>query len=452
MIKYPLIILIFGVCLSFLVEIKTFEDSIEGDRQALMDLYEATGGTGWHNDSGWGSGNPDNSWHGIEVDGQGRVVEVNLRSNGLQGELPESLGNLTKVTYFNVKQNRLSGTLPWNGIGNMTSLQYLLLNGRTVDPRPNEAYHHPGKDLSGSYSDERTNDFTGSMGAQVGNLSNLIHLELMGVNSDHTGLTGPIPKEIGKLTKLEGLFLSYNSFDSLPTSMSNLTNLYQFGIIESKLTGELPSWIANWTKLKYLLIEDNGFSGSIPDLSNLSDLQAFIAKKNAFTGEIPRYFFDGTMPKINMVDLGFNELTGTLPEFGTPNNLKALQLDGNQLTGKVPESVKNIDSIKNFGLGWNNLEGQIPDLSNLHQLRYLRANDNNFTGAPPMVDTSNGDLQFIHLQENNLSGEVPKDLSKLAYLPKFKEIDLRNNNFSDSDVELLMEELTKMGKTDLLRY
>ncbi|NIT59984.1 MAG: hypothetical protein GWN00_28320, partial [Aliifodinibius sp.] len=394
-----------------------YANSVEGDRRALMDLYEATGGTGWANDSGWGSGNPSGSWYGIEVNGNGRVVRVDLRGNNLSGNLPETLGNLTKVQYFNVKQNRLSGELPWSGIGNMISLRHLLLNGRTVDPDPASSAHHPGKDLSGSYSDERTNDFTGQMGAEVGNLSNLEQLELMGVNSEHTGLTGAVPEEIGNLTNLEGLYLDFNSFSSFPSTMGNLTNLYQFGMNNNGLEGTLPSWIGNWTKLRFLWFEDNNFTGSIPDLSNLVNLEIFVAKKNNFSGEIPGWMFDGTLPHINLVDLAWNGFTGTLPEFGKPNNLKALQVDGNDLTGEVPTSVSNIANIKNFGLGWNQLEGEIPDLSHMHQLRYLRANDNNFTGDPPMVDTTNEDLQFIDLRNNQMSKEVTSELAEVGNLP-----------------------------------
>ena len=44
-------------------------DSVEGDRRALVDLYNATNGDNWDNNSGWLNGNPSNNWHGIEVDG-----------------------------------------------------------------------------------------------------------------------------------------------------------------------------------------------------------------------------------------------------------------------------------------------------------------------------------------------------------------------------------------------
>ncbi|MDR8390253.1 fibronectin type III domain-containing protein, partial [Aliifodinibius sp. S!AR15-10] len=136
--------------------------SVAGDRQALMDLYNATDGDGWKNNSGWGSGDPSDSWHGVKVDANGRVVRLDLWKNGLEGTLPASIGNLTKLTYLNVKGNRLTGDIP-SEIGNMTSLEWLILSGRNhlqngnpVKEPPqdlNEPYH-PGKYNSA------TNDFT----------------------------------------------------------------------------------------------------------------------------------------------------------------------------------------------------------------------------------------------------------------------------------------------------
>ncbi|MDR8394690.1 hypothetical protein NC796_26365, partial [Aliifodinibius sp. S!AR15-10] len=138
------------------------QNSVAGDRQALMDLYNATGGSSWKNDSGWGSGDPSDSWHGVKVDADGRVIRLDLWKNGLEGSLPASIGNLTKLTYLNVKGNRLTGDIP-SEIGNMTSLEWLILSGRNhlqngnpVKEPPqdlNEPYH-PGKYNSA------TNDFT----------------------------------------------------------------------------------------------------------------------------------------------------------------------------------------------------------------------------------------------------------------------------------------------------
>ncbi|PAU92838.1 hypothetical protein CK503_14210, partial [Aliifodinibius salipaludis] len=110
---------------SFTTESETnVTNSVEGDRHALMDLYNATGGDSWANNSGWGSGDPSGSWHGVEVDANGRVVRLDLWKNGLQGQLPSTIGNLTKLTYLNVKGNKLTGRIP-SEIGGMRSLEWL---------------------------------------------------------------------------------------------------------------------------------------------------------------------------------------------------------------------------------------------------------------------------------------------------------------------------------------
>src|SRR5699024_3134619 len=105
-------------------------NNISTDRAALMDLYVATGGDHWDNNSGWGSGKSLGKWYGIETNGQGRVTRVDLWHNNLEGHLPASIGNLDKVKYLNVKYNHLSGSIP-SEIGNMSSLEVLILQGRS---------------------------------------------------------------------------------------------------------------------------------------------------------------------------------------------------------------------------------------------------------------------------------------------------------------------------------
>src|SRR5699024_4919239 len=95
-----------------------YPKNVSSDRAALMDLYEATGGEHWDNNSGWGEGEPSNEWYGIKTNGQGRVIRVDLWKNNLKGQLPESVGNLDKVTYLNVKNNKLTGEIP-SSIGDM---------------------------------------------------------------------------------------------------------------------------------------------------------------------------------------------------------------------------------------------------------------------------------------------------------------------------------------------
>ena len=55
------------------------------DRVALMQLFEATGGTSWKNNTGWGTSGPLGDWHGVTVDDAGRVIKLELAQNKLTG-------------------------------------------------------------------------------------------------------------------------------------------------------------------------------------------------------------------------------------------------------------------------------------------------------------------------------------------------------------------------------
>ena len=455
--KCSFTILFFVFCFSISIDKKN-ANSVEGDRQALMDLYEATGGSGWSNDSGWGSGNPSGNWHGINVNSQGRVIRVDLSDNNLAGSLPESIGNLSKVKYFNVKQNNMSGQIP-TSIGHMISLTHLLLNGRAEDPGPRGS-HHPGKAGGGSWSDERTNSFGGSIPESIGNLRDLQYFECTGQGNkdidDGTGypdgLTG-LPESIGNLTNLIGLHLDFNNISSLPSSMSNLTNLVHLSIGRNALNGHgLPSWVGNLTNLRYLWIKKNRLGGEVPDLSNLTDLRIISSSFNDFKGPFPDYLIDGTMPDINLIEIAFNELTGRLPTIGE-NNLAMLGLGWNNLEGELPD-LSNLTSMVNLGLDQNNFSGEIPDLSHMSRLRYLRANDNNFTGPVPMVDTNNEKLNFLYFQNNQMSGKVPQELANIADLPRIdnNDLNLADNEFSNSDLDPLIDALKSDGNLDVLNY
>jgi len=441
------------------------DNSVEGDRQALMDLYEATGGNGWANDSDWGNGDPTGSWYGVDVNADGRVVRLDLSGNNLEGTLPESIGNLTKLRYFNVKQNSLSGSIP-SSVGQMSSLTHLLLNGRKADMNTEDPLH-PGKPVGGSWADERSNNFTGQIPESIGNLSNLEWLEINGTGRQGEGLEGAVPSSIGNLTKLKGLQLDYNRLTSFPSSMGNLTNLIHLALGHQGHDGDgnytalkgygFPQWVGQLSSLKFLWMENNDdIGGQLPDMSALTDLEIILVDFNGLTGEIPQEFYDGTMPNINMTQLAWNNFSGTMPEIREPNNLAAFTIDGNGITGQIPASwgTDAASGLINFGLGWNDLDGEIPDLSHMSRLRFFRGISNEFTGQVPMVDTSNEALNFLHFQDNNLSGEVPAELADIAELPRISsgDLNLSNNNFSDGDLEELIGALSDSGNLNILVY
>lgn len=74
------------------------------ERAALLDLYDATGGD-WVSDSGWGGvAGSECSWFGVTCDG-GSVTGLSLTANGLRGELPVSVEDLTLLVSVDISYN-----------------------------------------------------------------------------------------------------------------------------------------------------------------------------------------------------------------------------------------------------------------------------------------------------------------------------------------------------------
>ena len=132
-------------------------DSRLKERQALMDLYNATDGANWVRNDNWGSDKPLSEWYGIYMNGdRTHVSALFLPGNGLKGELPASIGDLKKLDYLSFGYNELKGNLP-ETIGNMTYLYTLYLND---------------------------NQFTGTIPDSFVNLTNLHYLWLQGNHMD----------------------------------------------------------------------------------------------------------------------------------------------------------------------------------------------------------------------------------------------------------------------------
>ena len=69
----------------------------ETEREALVALYNATGGPNWEGNNNWLSDVPISEWEGVTNDDNGRVTQLNLSWNQLSGEIPPQLGNLAKL-------------------------------------------------------------------------------------------------------------------------------------------------------------------------------------------------------------------------------------------------------------------------------------------------------------------------------------------------------------------
>ena len=170
------------------------------DREILEMLHAATGGRDWIDSRSWLTDASLGEWRGVEVDDQGRVVELRLWDNGLTGRLPPELGDLTHLEYLRLSENALAGAIP-SELSGLSSLVHLALDG---------------------------NAFTGAIPPELGGLPALEELRV-----ENNDLSGPLPSELGGLASLRGLGLTDNGrlAGPLPAELTSL------GRLERLLTG-----------------------------------------------------------------------------------------------------------------------------------------------------------------------------------------------------------------------
>ena len=105
------------------------QGSVASDRAALVALYDATDGYCWGVNTNWKTNEPLADWYEVETLA-GRVVFLTPVDNNLAGEIPQELGNLTKLTHLSLHDNNLTGEIP-RELGNLTKLRHLSLRNLT---------------------------------------------------------------------------------------------------------------------------------------------------------------------------------------------------------------------------------------------------------------------------------------------------------------------------------
>ncbi|KAJ0796248.1 putative protein kinase RLK-Pelle-LRR-VIII-1 family [Helianthus annuus] len=275
-------------------------------------------------------------------------------------------------------------------------------------------------------------NLSGEISGDIGQLSELQMLDL----SYNKGLTGSLTSDIGNLNKLSSLILVGCGFNGpLPDSLGSLPQLSYLALNSNGFTGRIPPSIGKLTKLYWLDIADNKLSGSIPvsdgptpGLDLLVNAKHFHFGKNQLSGEIPPQLFSSKMT-LKHVLFEDNQLTGTIPStLGLVQTLEVLRLDRNQLSGDVPSNINNLTLINQLFLSNNKLDGPLPNLTGMAVLNYLDMSNNSFIASkiPPWFSSLQS-LTTLMMQEIGLQGEVPVEFFSI---PQLDTVVLRDNKLN----------------------
>ena len=284
--------------------------TVSSDREALIEIYHATGGPNWRYSTNWLSDKPLDQWIGVSAYSSGTVYQLRLPGNNLQGVFPAAIGHLESLKTLVMTENGLRGELP-RSLANLQRLEML------------ELYN---------------NNLQGNIPTWIGELKSLRALEL-GVNE----FTGPIPAEIGNLANLTYLELSFNDLQGeIPASIGNLTRLTQLIAHRNHLQGAIPADLGRMSSVVIIKLYSNDLQGEIPHaLANLANLIDLDLAYNRLHGEIPAIL--GNLSQINQIRISNNQLQGEIPaELGRLTNLLSVHIAGNSLTGCYPENFRKL--------------------------------------------------------------------------------------------------------------
>ncbi|GFQ04351.1 probable LRR receptor-like serine/threonine-protein kinase at3g47570 [Phtheirospermum japonicum] len=361
----------------------------------------------------------------INVDPQGSLNSWNQTTHFCRWEgIQCGHKHPNRVVAINLRSQGLVGSLSPH-VGNLSFLRTIILQNNTL---------------------------RGPIPREIGRLRRLEYVELMVDNS----LSGVIPPEFGSLYRLESLGLGLNELSGpIPESIGNLTSLMQLYLPDCGLKGEIPRSLTRLWRLRYLILEENNFTGSIPSgLFNISTINVFGVGVNGLEGSIPSTI-GLTLPTLRGLGLGHNRLSGRVPiSLSNASSLEQLSLTANSFTRQLPR-FGGLSLLQFLGASSNSIEDDISSLvsslTNCTNLQIMDVSENILHGQiPNTIANLSINLRTLFIASTQIHGEIPSEIQNLlGNLSSLTDLDVYGNNFTGVIPKSLVGSLKNLAYLDM---
>ena len=378
---------------------------------------------------------------------QHELEMLSLAYNKIQGQIPNWIFNIGKQTLLclDLSSNFLTTfesfnhtppILPWDSLLNLV-LSFNKLQGSLPIPPPSITQYNVSN-----------NKLTGEISPLFCNLSSIVMLDL-----SHNNLGGMLPQCLSKLSDLVVLNLQKNNFHGiLPGIYMEESRVRAIDVSYNQLEGQVPRSLSNCTMLEVLLLGNNRFLDTFPSwLGKLPRLRVLSLQSNGFHSAIEKPKSSLDFPKLQIIDVSFNNFTSKLPYehfqswtsmkianltfdkddvymvavMSTPSPNFSLENDFSYTLEMTNKGIKTLyqkiqDHLVAIDLSSNIFDGEISEIiGNLKGLHLLNISNNFLTGPIPSSLENLMELESLDLSQNKLSGEIPLQLLQLTFLAFF---------------------------------
>ncbi|XP_024518615.1 probable LRR receptor-like serine/threonine-protein kinase At2g16250 [Selaginella moellendorffii] len=210
--------------------------------------------------------------------------------SGLQGSIPDSLGQLRQLKFLSLSGNNLTGGLPYS-LGNLVALEALNLSSNGLSGGIPGSFQAMRRlvtlDVSRNLLDELPRLGSGDSGGVNGSQPWFERIEVLDLSSNR--INSSLPPELGKLASLRVLDLSRNSLGgTIPAGIGSLARLTKMDLSRNNLTGFLPRELSSLARMEALVLSHNEFYGSLPEgLTALKSMAFLDLSSDYLNGTVP---------------------------------------------------------------------------------------------------------------------------------------------------------------------
>lgn len=476
------------------------------DYYALYEIWKALDGPNWYfsgenypEGTNWDFNKDPDLWGyqpGVQLHSNGRVAKITFSDFGFRGHLPAAIGQLTEMIELYLGSHNDTNLLEYDPSiapdkslsernrtrmeRNKEFLRLIHTPTQTSEPIARALKEHnisiPAISLYEEYTEDQIIDRKTGLQNRI-RPYDVVHGKLT------NGLKS-IDPAIGKLEKLEYLFIANGEVETLPEEMANLKSLTDVEVYNCPKMKQFPMALAQLPELVSLNISNNSqwsaeevYKGldAIANGPSKEKLQILYVRDNKLR-EVPESFTN--LKKIGLLDLAQNQIE-TIHPFGKEVAPVQLYLDNNKLSSlprdasgvfcntddmetfsatynkftKFPNifSAKSKFTVKSVDFSYNQIDGfegeEDGTFKGLHIEQFTLA-ANRFTKYPKCLGTTGSFVAYIILRGNQID-EIPEGSFSGKFSTSMTSLDLTYNNLSSLPKDFNAEKLPYLYGLDI---